>query len=50
MQNPRHKTGNFWAMWWGITIGLLFLTAATIGFNLDDLDTGASSSRSYATR
>ena len=45
----RHKTGNYWALCWGITLGLIFLGAATISFTLDDRGTTATSF-SYATR
>jgi hypothetical protein len=34
MKSSQHP-GNYWAMWWGISLGLVFLAAATIGFALD---------------
>jgi hypothetical protein len=35
MQNP-HQKANYWAMWWGISLGLVFLVAATISFSMSD--------------
>jgi hypothetical protein len=32
----RHRAGNYWAMWWGISFGLAFLAAATISFSMID--------------
>jgi hypothetical protein len=35
MQNPHHTSANNWAMWWGITLTVLFVVAATFSFTLD---------------
>ena len=32
MQKKPHRTGTYWAMWWGISLGLAFLAAATASF------------------
>jgi hypothetical protein len=39
MRNPRHMS-NAWAMWWGISLALAFLAAATLGFTLGDRPRG----------
>jgi hypothetical protein len=36
MRNPHHTSGNYWAMWWGISLAFAFLLAATISFTMDD--------------
>ena len=44
-----HRTGNnYWAMWWGISLGLAFLASATLSFALDDRGTRVASTVSYA--
>jgi hypothetical protein len=35
MKNPHHA-GNYWAMWWGISLGLVFVFAATISFSMSN--------------
>jgi hypothetical protein len=36
MRNPHRTAGNYWALWWGTTLALLFLGAATISFTMDE--------------
>jgi hypothetical protein len=48
MKNPHHTGNNSWAMWWGISLGLAFLAAATLSFALDNRGTDVASAVSYA--
>jgi hypothetical protein len=50
MKNPHHVIRNYWAMWWGISLGLVFLMAATLSFTLDDRGTHVASQVSYDVR
>jgi hypothetical protein len=47
MQNPYHS-GNYWALWWGISLGLGFLAAATISLSMDGRGMQIASTVSYA--
>ena len=47
MSNPHHTSGNYWAMWWGITLAAVFIVAATVGFTMDDRGTVATSRLFY---
>jgi hypothetical protein len=48
MKNSRSSGNNYWAMGWGIALGLAFLTAATLSFALDDRGTRMASAVGYA--
>jgi hypothetical protein len=50
MQHQRRKTRDDWAMWWGVGIALLFITAATMSLTLDDRGTVRSTSFTYDAR
>jgi len=44
---PRDKAKSYWAIWWGFTIALLFLVAATMSFSLNTHDVGRTTTVSY---
>ena len=48
MQNADQTGSNYWAMGWGIALGLAFLTAITLSFALDDRGTRVASVVGYA--
>ena len=49
MSHPHRSAGNHWAMWWGISLAVAFLIAATVSFTIDDRATRATSFN-YAVR
>lgn len=50
MKKPHHTFRDYWAMWWGISLGLVFLAAATLSFTLDDRGMQVASTVAYETR
>lgn len=48
MKNSHGAGNNYWAMGWGISLGLAFLAAATLSFALDDRGTRIASAIGYA--
>jgi hypothetical protein len=47
VETPR-QTGKYWAIWWGISLGLTFSAAATISFSFLDRGTQIASTVGYA--
>jgi hypothetical protein len=43
MQKKPHRTGTCWAMWWGMSLGLAFLAAATASFATTEIVPRAAS-------
>ena len=37
MQKKPHRTGTYWAVWWGMSLGPAFLAAASASFATTDI-------------
>ena len=43
MQKKPHRTGTYWAMWWGISLGAAFLAVATASYATTEVIPSADS-------
>jgi len=50
MRSSHLTSGNYWAMWWGVTLAMFFVVAATLSFTMDDRGIRAASALSYDLR